>query len=54
MNTQPPHVRVVTAQEAREMAQYFYDGGEVWLAEQWTLRAAELEIAEIAAREAAP
>lgn len=42
MNKQPPHVRVVTETEAREMAQYYYDGGECWLAKQWKLRADEL------------
>lgn len=42
MKEQPPHVRVVTAQEAREMAEYYRDGGEHWLATQWQLRADEL------------
>lgn len=28
--------------EAREMASYYFDGGEWWLAEQWELRADEI------------
>lgn len=43
MTAQNADTENAALQEAREMARYYQDGGDHWLAEQWRLKAEELQ-----------